>query len=597
MNLARLKLPGFALLCVALGIWGLSRLSGRTAELASKQTAERLAWGQLLFETSGRLAQSYQASALAAAAADPSLAQALASSKDRELAPAAAAAAQKAVSAAFEKLPKALRSPGQILVATPRSVSALSEDGGAHGLAPGVYDLESAAQATGAAHALVDGQIYRVAAAPIRGSDGVALGYLGVAAPLDDAFAAERAKDLTMEVTILGGQAVSSSLPAPKRATVAATPDGPVELEKRKTLPLFAGGASLTTDKAFALEGASGARVVLTATSLPLQGLADFQQKAFLFLAGLALVGLALTLVPASPEEEGDHLERPVSRQESSLPARGGDLPLGSGPTPRPFPAPLAIPEPPPAAGSPDDFPFGDPLKVAALAQAPHAREPGFGDEPFGGAPARDLQQEPPPPAVAAPPLPPEPAPSPAFGASFFGQETPAAEPLPPPVALSEPPPAASPFPPLGPLPSPELAGKPFDSFGPAPGIDAANDPIEKTAVSTVPEHLLRATRWPTPTSPLESSFDGGPVPLPAPTPAAPPPSGDDVHFQDVYQQFLVVRAQCSQTADGLTYEKFAAKLRKNKEQLVQKYSCRTVRFQVYVKDGKAALKASPVKD
>ena len=37
--------------------------------------------------------------------------------------------------------------------------------------------------------------------------------------------------------------------------------------------------------------------------------------------------------------------------------------------------------------------------------------------------------------------------------------------------------------------------------------------------------------------------------------------------------------------------------LRKNKEQLVAKYNCRTVRFQVYVKDGKAALKATPVKD
>ena len=37
--------------------------------------------------------------------------------------------------------------------------------------------------------------------------------------------------------------------------------------------------------------------------------------------------------------------------------------------------------------------------------------------------------------------------------------------------------------------------------------------------------------------------------------------------------------------------------VRKNKEQLVQKYACRTVKFQVYVKEGKAALKATPVKD
>ncbi|HZA15077.1 MAG TPA: MXAN_5187 C-terminal domain-containing protein [Myxococcaceae bacterium] len=29
----------------------------------------------------------------------------------------------------------------------------------------------------------------------------------------------------------------------------------------------------------------------------------------------------------------------------------------------------------------------------------------------------------------------------------------------------------------------------------------------------------------------------------------------------------------------------------------MSRYNCRTVRFQVYVKEGKAALKATPVKD
>jgi hypothetical protein len=37
-------------------------------------------------------------------------------------------------------------------------------------------------------------------------------------------------------------------------------------------------------------------------------------------------------------------------------------------------------------------------------------------------------------------------------------------------------------------------------------------------------------------------------------------------------------------------------KLIRNREQLVKKYQCRTVRFQVYEKDGKAALKATPVR-
>ena len=39
------------------------------------------------------------------------------------------------------------------------------------------------------------------------------------------------------------------------------------------------------------------------------------------------------------------------------------------------------------------------------------------------------------------------------------------------------------------------------------------------------------------------------------------------------------------------------AKLAKNRDALTQKYACRTVRFQVYVKNGKAALKALPDHD
>ena len=47
---------------------------------------------------------------------------------------------------------------------------------------------------------------------------------------------------------------------------------------------------------------------------------------------------------------------------------------------------------------------------------------------------------------------------------------------------------------------------------------------------------------------------------------------------------------------DGLTWDRFRDKLRRNHDTLAQKYACRTVRFQVYVKDGKAALKATPVR-
>ena len=70
----------------------------------------------------------------------------------------------------------------------------------------------------------------------------------------------------------------------------------------------------------------------------------------------------------------------------------------------------------------------------------------------------------------------------------------------------------------------------------------------------------------------------------------------EESHWQQIFQEFLRVRASCGESTEGLTYEKFRGKLEANKAQLVAKYACRTVRFQVYVKEGKTALKATPVK-
>jgi len=101
------------------------------------------------------------------------------------------------------------------------------------------------------------------------------------------------------------------------------------------------------------------------------------------------------------------------------------------------------------------------------------------------------------------------------------------------------------------------------------------------------------------------------PQAAPPPMPAAPPPipnatmtrtmpavvvDDESTHWQQVFQDFVRTRAECGEPSEGLTFERFRAKLESNKATLVQKYQCRTVRFQVYVKDGKAALKATPVR-
>jgi hypothetical protein len=113
------------------------------------------------------------------------------------------------------------------------------------------------------------------------------------------------------------------------------------------------------------------------------------------------------------------------------------------------------------------------------------------------------------------------------------------------------------------------------------------------------------------------------PTPAPVPQPAmlrTPPPALDDdilarqtipppmtlsndtepridPYFKQVFDQFVAVKRSCNEPVSGLTYTKFAEKLVKNRDDLMAKTRCREVRFTVYVKDGKAALKATPVKD
>jgi hypothetical protein len=70
-----------------------------------------------------------------------------------------------------------------------------------------------------------------------------------------------------------------------------------------------------------------------------------------------------------------------------------------------------------------------------------------------------------------------------------------------------------------------------------------------------------------------------------------------EAYFRTIFQGFVELKRKCGEPTENVTYEKFVAKLRDNREQLIKKLGCKSVKFQVYVKDGKAALKASPVRD
>jgi len=126
----------------------------------------------------------------------------------------------------------------------------------------------------------------------------------------------------------------------------------------------------------------------------------------------------------------------------------------------------------------------------------------------------------------------------------------------------------------------------------------------DATVIAQVPDELLKlsGSNSAEPFAGKPSAMPRPPTPImpPPPTPPSQPPppkpGSEDAHFKEVFDKFVETKKQCGEPTAGLTFDRFAVKLRKNTADLKARYKCRTVKFQVYVKNGKAALKATPVK-
>jgi len=79
------------------------------------------------------------------------------------------------------------------------------------------------------------------------------------------------------------------------------------------------------------------------------------------------------------------------------------------------------------------------------------------------------------------------------------------------------------------------------------------------------------------------------------PPPTSPAEGLLEAELRQVYHDFIETKQRLGEPTEGVTYDKFVVKLRANRQQLITRYGCKSVKFQVYVKDGKAALKATPV--
>jgi hypothetical protein len=139
----------------------------------------------------------------------------------------------------------------------------------------------------------------------------------------------------------------------------------------------------------------------------------------------------------------------------------------------------------------------------------------------------------------------------------------------PPPIITAAPPPAAGTRP-GAPRPGPPPIAQPAPPLPPPP----SEPDDEATMVGAVPAELL-----------AQATGDNRGV------------SEETGEWVSTYEDFIRTKKQCGEPTDGLTFEKFAQTLRKNRDQLMARHACKRVKFSVYVKDGRASLKATPVKE
>ncbi len=449
----------------------------------------------------------------------------------------------------------------------------------------------------------IDGADYLLLTAPLLYSDKnevrsggsviVGLPVLPAVAALEQARGALKLTSLALladgkPVLVAGEKTEAEKIVATLKAgAMGALESGPVKQVGPLQLPL----PQLTPDLTWSI----GARQKVAGTNFEvaasapskaqIEALANYEFFAVAAFGGLLFATLVWLLIMGGKKDDAPAMVKPVM----PAPPKRDEQATVSSPVPE---APVAAPE-----ASPDDFDFpasssgmsasAPPPPVAMTGEAP-AYVPA--EDPFASIP------EPP-----APPPPPMPAPSVTMDAPALQRANPAslfddednqqqrtvAYPVSTRSAVTAPPP-----PPVS------------DPFALAAAQEAPSSNEEEpnpdaTRVAAIPSELLNASRAPSGSTMERPAFrpPTGAMPKVA---SIPPPGGasdEERHFQEVFRDFVSTREKCREPADGLTYDKFKAKLLKNKEQLVAKYQCKTVRFQVYVKDGKAALKATPVKD
>ncbi len=245
--------------------------------------------------------------------------------------------------------------------------------------------------------------------------------------------------------------------------------------------------------------------------------------------------------------------------------------------------------------------PIPDDAVETHAAEPPRASNEAWSEDDVAASPAPEADSMPPSEETAEAAPWPEPPPAasapsesePPLASSSAWSAPPEAAPEP-----NDPPPALTPA--WNPSPEPEPTyGTMLDSRPVRPREPVVDAPPPAPPIADALQTLsfvkpAGTNGWPTITDPYAKREEPAPTPEPE-QPATPEVEAEEEHWREVHAQFLEVRARCNEPGT-LSFERFAERLRKNRETLLVKHGCRDVRFTVFEKEGKAAIKATPVR-
>jgi hypothetical protein len=473
-----------------------------------------------------------------------------------------------------------------------------------------------------------DGAVYRFAAARVPGAAAAAV----VGTLVDDRFAAQLKSQVDADVTLLqGGRIVASSLPQGEertRLTRWATAPGPGYGVLQIRLPFVATALSGMLPRGatrYAVRGAlipldGGVQAALTVPASPyLAWLGRYQAFYLVGLAVLVLFAFVWGLFARAPAPVIQQVSAPPGLFEPedgvvSPPRRAPRMPSPMGTDvsePQSAPKKSRDASWPPGerpsgerrfvgnASAVTAIPAGERLDpdLSPAAAAPQDAAPSVaggeaeavGDSAVWGAdaPASGPFTSPAPTSGGAVPdwdmpAPPAPASASAEGDQKrdFGFGDPLDPPVPPPAEAFEPATADGSAQPAAEEPPAE----------PFPG----DEPTRSEGVSAALMDKLRERD-----EELRAQADGEPQSSDTLQDFMPPAQDsdpDEPHWRETYDRFCELKEQLGEPADRISFERFAAKLKKNRAELVAKHNCKGVRFSVYEKEGKAAIKASAIR-